>query len=753
MKNKFNQPLKFKPKPQLVDISKSELTQQTNTRLLQGLALHTDGKFESARLVYKEILNSHPKHFDALQLLGALAVQTKKWDMALKILTEAIEINNTNPSVYNNCGVVFKELVRMDEALQSFNKAIELKPDYAEVYSNRGLVLQEIKRFDEALLSFNIAINLKCDYVDAYYNRANVLKELKRPFEALEDYEKAIALKPDFAEAYSNRGLTLQGIKRLEAALLSHDKAIELKNEYKPAYNNRGLVLQELNRLDEALLSYNKAIEFENEDAEIYSNRGNVLRSLNRLDEALESYSHVMQLRSNYEYMFGTLMHTKMNMCNWQDFKINIERLQLGVEEIEKISQSFLLLGLTDNLSILRKSAEIWIKDKYPLNLVLGPLVKSKRNCKVKIGYYSADFRDHAVSILCAELFELHDRSKYELIGFYFGPLNSSDMHKRVLAAFDRFIDIRLNSDKEIAQLSRDLSIDIAVDLTGMTENERPGIFSYRAAPIQLSYIGYLGTMGAEYYDYLIADKTIIPAESQKYYSEKIVYLPSFQVNDSKREIADRVFTRAELNLPEKGFVFCCFNNNYKITPTVFDGWIKILIAVPHSVLFVYADNKWAESNLKLEAEKRGVNKNRLVFGYRISKSEYLARYRSADLFLDTLPYNAGTTASDALWTGLPVLTLMGESFASRVAASLLNAIELPELITTTQEQYEATAIELATNPVKLNAIKDKLRANRLTTALFDTPRFTKNIEAAFMQMYERYQADLLPEHIYIEYN
>jgi predicted O-linked N-acetylglucosamine transferase (SPINDLY family) len=257
--------------------------------------------------------------------------------------------------------------------------------------------------------------------------------------------------------------------------------------------------------------------------------------------------------------------------------------------------------------------------------------------------------------------------------------------------------------------------------------------------------------MGAEYYDYLIADKTTMPNENHQYFKEKIVYLPSYQVNDSKRLISDKVFEKTELNLPPNAFVFCCFNNNYKITPPTFDGWMRILNAVPNSVLLLYAENKWAEANLKLEAEKRCVSKTRLVFSSRIERGEYLARYRLADLFLDTLPYNAGTTASDALWAELPVLTCMGESFASRVAASVLNAIELPELVTNTQEQYEAKAIELATNPAKLRAIKDKLERNRLTTALFDTPRFTKHIEAAYTQMYERYQADLPPDHIYIE--
>jgi predicted O-linked N-acetylglucosamine transferase (SPINDLY family) len=295
------------------------------------------------------------------------------------------------------------------------------------------------------------------------------------------------------------------------------------------------------------------------------------------------------------------------------------------------------------------------------------------------------------------------------------------------------------------------MGIVIAIDLTGLTANERVGIFSYRAAPIQLSYIGYLGTLGVEYYDYLIADKTIIPVESQIYYVEKIIYLPCYQVNDSKRLIADKIFKKTELNLPLNGFIFCCFNNNYKIVPSTFDGWMKILSAVPDSVLFLYAANKWAEANLRMEAERRGVRQNRLVFASRIERSEYLARYKIPDLFLDTLPYNAGTTASDALWAGLPVLTCMGESFASRVAASLLNAIELPELITTTQAEFEARAIELATNPDKLRMIKEKLNCNRLTTALFNTPSFTKSIESAYKKIYENYHDDLPINHIYIE--
>ena len=323
-------------------------------------------------------------------------------------------------------------------------------------------------------------------------------------------------------------------------------------------------------------------------------------------------------------------------------------------------------------------------------------------------------------------------------------------MRDRLINAFTQFIDVRTKSDQEIAKLARDLEIDIAVDLGGHTSGGRTGIFAYRAAPIQLSYIGYLGTMGIEYYDYLLADKIIIPNGSEHFFKEKIAYLPSYQVNDRKRTISERQFTRRELGLPEKAFVFCCFNNNYKILPSTFDSWMRILNAVEGSVLFLYAENEWSRVNLVNEAGLRGIDSARLIFGGRIPNEEYLARYQVCDLFLDTFPYNAGTTASDALWAGLPVLTRMGQSFASRMAASLLNAVGLPELITNTREEYEALAIELVLNPNKLADIKLKLANNLFTTPLFDTPLFTKNLEAAYIKMYERYQVDLEPDHIFI---
>jgi protein O-GlcNAc transferase len=416
----------------------------------------------------------------------------------------------------------------------------------------------------------------------------------------------------------------------------------------------------------------------------------------------------------------------------------------------EKVVSPFSLLALNDDALLHKKVSEIYIHSKYPFNSALGPILKRPQGQKIRVGYFSADFKNHAVSILTAELYELHNKNKFEIIAFSFGVDDKSEMRSRLSKAFNRFFDVSGMSDLEIAKLARELQIDIAVDLGGHTQDSGTGIFSYRAAPIQISYIGYLGNMGAEYYDYLLADKTIIPDNSQKFYSEKIVYLPSYQVNDRMRIISEKQFTRAELGLPDTGFIFCCFNNNYKILPPTFDGWIRILNAVEGSVLFLYADNEWAKANLIKEAGLHGIDSVRLIFGGRIPAEEYLARYRVCDLFLDTFPYNAGTTASDALWVGLPVLTLMGQSFASRIAASLLRAIGLPELVTTSRAEYEGLAIELAMNPNKLAEIKFKLTSNRLTAPLFDTPLFTKNLEAAYIQMYERYQAGLVPEHILI---
>ena len=614
-------------------------------------------------------------------------------------------------------GVLRHQCGHHEEADRLVKQAIALNPHYAEAYSSRGAMLGQLKRRDEALASFDKAIALKPDYAVAYYNRGNALLSLKRLDEALASYDKAIALKPDYTEAYYNRGNALLHLKRLDKAIASYDEAIALNPDYSEAYYNRGNALQELTRRDDALASYAKAIA----------------------------------LKPDCEFLLGVWLQAKMRICDWSDLGTKIAQLVAKVERGEKTATPLSSILLSSSPVLQRRVAEIWIQASAPSNNMLPKIIKRPRRGKIHIGYFSADFHNHATSWLMAELLEKHHRSQFEVTAFSFGPDEKDEMRDRLAKAFHTFLDVRNNSDEEIATLARKLDIDIAVDLKGFTTDARTGIFAFRAAPIQVNYLGYPGTMAAEYIDYLIGDLTLVPGFQQKYYSEKIAYLPdSYQANDTKRRIADKVFTLAELGLPQDGFIFCCFNNNYKITPDVFDSWMRIIRQVGGSVLWLLEDNTTAAINLRKEAVRRGIEADRLVFAPRMPLPEHLARHRAADLFLDTLPCNAHTTASDALWAGLPVLTRIGETFAGRVAASLLNAIGLPELITSTPQAYEELAIELAINSDRLAYIKRKLTNNPLNAALFDINRFTRNIESAYVAMYERYQSDLPPDHIYV---
>ncbi len=470
-----------------------------------------------------------------------------------------------------------------------------------------------------------------------------------------------------------------------------------------------------------------------------------------RPEDARDSYERALGIDAGLEYIYGAWLHSRMKICDWSGLDADAARLFEKIENGEPATLPFPLLALVDSPSLQRKAAEIWIDDKRPGSLALPPIAKRARPAKIRIGYFSADFHNHATSHLIAELFERHDRNRFEIAAFSFGPDNSDEMRKRIRAASDLFVDVRRATDKEIALKSRELAIDIAIDLKGLTQANRMGIFARRAAPIQVSYLGYPGTCGAKYIDYLIADATLIPPGSRQHYHEKIAYLPhTYQVNDRRRLIADRSFSREELGLPPAGFVFCSFNNNYKITRAGFESWMRILGQVDGSVLWLLEDNPTASRNLRMAARARGVSDERLVFAKRLPVAEHLARHRAADLFIDTLPCNAHTTASDALWAGLPVLTCIGEAFAARVAASLLRAVGLPELITDTRDEYETLAVELATNPRSLGQIKKVLAQNRLGTPLFDSQLFTAHIEAAYAQMHEKYQSDLPPDHIFV---
>ena len=459
---------------------------------------------------------------------------------------------------------------------------------------------------------------------------------------------------------------------------------------------NRGIALKHLERFDQALDSYDSALALKPDYAEVYCNRGNILIDLKRFDEALDSYEHAIVLKPDIDFVVGYALHTKMQLCIWDNLPQALNELTHKINQGEKVAVPFVVLALLDDPELHRKTAETFVKDRYPVSHVLPKIQRYPQHAKLKVGYFSADFRDHPVSGLSAELYELHDRNQFEIHAFSFGPDTQDEWNLRIKAGVDHFHDVRTLSDKEITLLARNLEIDIAMDLGGHTADARTGIFAMQAAPIQVSYLGYPSTMAAVYIDYLITDRIFIPDHQQRHYSEKMVYLPCGAVNLSKRTVSERVLTRQEFGLPETGFVFCCFNSHYKITPTTFAGWMRILNAVEGSVLWLLDGHSTAINNLKKEAMKAGINEERLIFAKHIPLEEQLKRTQLADLFIDTRPYNAGTTACNTLRMGLPMLTCLGNSAVSRLGAGLLTAVNLPELITTTQEHYEALAIDLA---------------------------------------------------------
>ncbi len=599
-----------------------------------------------------------------------------------------------------------------------------------------GFALHKQRRAAEAVAHYDEALRLDPRHLDATYLRGMALFELGHIEAAADALRAALALKPGYAPAHNGMGLVLYRFGQPVSALESYDAAVRNDPTFAATYVNRALVLRDLGRLEDSLADLDKAVALQPNNVNAHGNRGSVLTELKQPAAAVASLTRALELNPAFPFLPGIRLLNKMYICDWRDFDRELADLLAKVARGEPVTPTWPLIALSDAAAPQRTAAESWTAMKCPENPVLGAPARYPQHTRLKIGYYSADFHRHATAYLMAELFERHDRAKFEVIAFSFGPRTDDDMQQRIMAACDQFIDVTAHSDREIAALSREVKIDIAVDLKGFSVGNRVGIFAHRAAAVQVAYLGYPCTMGASYIDYLIADEVIIPEASRRFYTEKVVTLPnSYQVNDRQRKVADVEFPRAELNLPGEGFIFCCFNSTYKITPALFDVWMRILKAVDGSVLWLLDDNTTAVANLRREAQQRGVDATRLIFAPRMAPEDHLARQRAADLFLDTLPCNAHTTASDALWVGLPVLTCPGESFTSRVAASLVMAMDLPELVAPDLSAYETLAVTLAKDPARLEALRQKLIRNRATSPLFDTDLFARNLEAAYFEM------------------
>lgn len=637
----------------------------------------------------------------------------------------------------------------LEQARALYERLLKLHPNHFDAVHMLGLVAYQQGHLDRAALLIAKALKIDPDMASAHNNYANVLQDQRKLTSALASYDRAISLDPQYAEAHNNRGDVLQVMGRLPEALLSYARALEISPRYAAAFYNQGNAFGRLGRWREAVESYDQALSITPQYPQALMNRGNTLFELRDNEAAAQSYSQALSIDPTIPYLAGTLLHVNMQQCKWADYRAQLEALLSDLRAHKAACLPFPLLALTDDAALHKQVAQAWIETAHTKPRAAWVSTDRPRNAKLRIGYFSGDFRNHPVAYLTAGLFEAHDRSQFEIFAFSFGPDTRDDMRLRLEKAFDHFVDVKDCTDAQLITRAREADLDIAIDLTGLTKGCRPGVFLARVAPVQISYLGYPGTTGIAAMDYVLVDQTIAEPADAVHYTEKIIRLAhSYQANDPSRRPSPRVFSREELGLPPVGFVFCCFNNSYKIHPAIFDYWMKILQLVPGSVLWLREATEQTSQHLRNEALARGVEATRLVFAGRIeSMADHLARQGAADLFIDTLPYNAHTTASDALWAGVPVLTCKGRSYAGRVGASLLRALDLNALIAKDLDEYVQVAVALAQDPARLAAVRSALQKKLLSEPLFDLKRFTRNIEQAFLTAIERKATGLPLDH------
>jgi protein O-GlcNAc transferase len=747
----------------------------------QALAHQRQGQAAQAETRYTQILELNPRHAPSLHLLGTLALQSGSAQRACEYIKRSTEADPTVAVAHLDLANALCLAGKPEIALASYDRAIELKRDLFQAHFSKAVVLQDLQRLEEALKSYDRALKLEPNLVPALYNRAVVLAALNRPEEALAAYERCLRTGPGNLEALSNRGVLLLEMKRPEEALASFDEALKAAPNLPKTLNNRGNALSSLHRFHEAVESFDRALALEPNFFEALRNRGAALRKLGSFDAALASFDAALKLKADppammeraevlvdlkrypevidgltqllevapqADYAQGLRLHLQALACDWRDYERHARELLAAVDAGARADFPFPLLSATDSAAAQQRCARSFGAHKFP---AAAPLWRGKRykNSRIRVAYVSGDLRQHPVSALMVRIFENHDRDRFEIAAISLQPEEASPIGHRVRAAFDSFIDVSRMSDRAVAELLRKQRVDIAVDLMGYTKGSRTAILAHRPAPIQVNYLGYPGTLGLPYIDYLIADEFLIPAASRAHYAEKIVWLPEcFQPNDDQRAFAHLIPHRRQFGLPDFGMVFCCFNNHYKINPHCFDIWMRLLRSVAGSVLWLVAEEPGVQDNLRREAQQRGVDPARLVFAPRIPYDEHLARLRCADLFLDTLPFNAGTTASDSLWAGVPLITCVGNAMAARMAGSLLTSVGLPELITHELAEYEALALRLATMPALMADARSKLERHRLKTPLFDSQRLCRHLESAYLAMWERCESGKQPEHM-----
>ena len=735
-----------------------------------GVVAFSSGAHADAKRLLSEAVRLLPQDAGARVNLALALTECGEPQAALDRIEEALTLNPSMPAALMNRVPILVKAGRYEEALQRADELIAAGNSYSELEVNRGIALLELGRIEEAIYCLEKVLQTSPEHINALNGLARAHLTAEQTDSAIQYAERAIKINPTNTDAYFTKAQAMVSQGNLKLAAIELNQAVQQQPRNPQILETYANCLAELHEYKSAMEHAEKALAINPKNAKAYWAGGKAAAGLLQHADAIENYKKALNINpelkevhiskaiseielKDYASAIQSLKHgnatpleiqvTLMPVCDWHAFG---DISKTSYEDIVKKSTPFPILAIIDDPELHLNIARSYLTRIHCADTQLRDFPKRTAE-KLKIGYFSADFCNHATMCLMSELFESHNRDDFEIYAFSYGSSKKDAVREKVIQNVHEFHDVSDLTDQEAAALSRSLNIDIAVDLKGFTIAGRIGIFAERCAPIQVSYLGYPGTTGATYMDYVVADRVVLPTSIQPFFTEKVVYMPhSYQVNDSQRAIASKNFTRSELGLPDDAFVFCCFNNNYKILPDTLDGWIRILNAVPNSVLWLFKDNDAAAENLTREVQERGLSTERLIFAPRFRVDEHLARHSVADLFIDTLPCNAHTTTSDALWAGLPVLTLAGRSFAARVAASLLTAVGLPELITTSQAEYEAKAIHLATHPDELKALRQRLQVQRLTSPLFDGKRFTRDLETAYRMMLERYEAGLPPE-------
>lgn len=711
------------------------------------------GRISEAQALCEKLLTQFPKHPELLFYAGSLSLTTKKYEQAIHFFQNAIKADPKQIHSYLQLGLTYNEMAKPEEAIKSFEQALKLNDKQPEIHYNLAMALSQQKKYVRAEAHARKAIKLHSSHPLFHNALGNILFFQNKISEAVTQFQTAISIYPNYAESYFNLA-TLYRVKTKNhsLALELYQKAATIKPDYIAAHTQAALLANRLKRYNEALFHQQKKYELEQDSYVYYRDSISILQAQHKFEQVIDLCQQGLNIYPDRPALIDSICNACREMCDWtllegwQKKLFQVKDASFA-NNIPFVSYGYYYWDIPSNekLIIARKISELEparFKDK-----AFAPRSPEKNNPhkKIRVGYVTGDIRNHPTAHLIKNVFKYHDRKHFEVFLYSVGPDDDSPYREHIKKQVDHFVDLYEESEEEIANSIYKDQCDILIDINGYTEYSKTAIFSMRLAPIQINWLGFAGTLGADYIDYIVVDKLTIPTDHQQFYSEKPIYLPYtyFPVDNEQQTTAE--YTRKEMNLPEDAFVFCCFNRHTKINLEVFQHWMSILKKIPNSVLWLFASNAQARKNIHATAQKYGISPDRIIFAESLPKEKHLGRIPLADLFLDTFHYTAHTTAIDALWCGVPLVTYLGRDMASRATGGALNAAGVPELITYSQEEYVEKIIYFATHPDELKKIREKIAANRSSAPLFNTASFVKWMEQGYKKAWESYLAGSKP--------